>query len=62
MKIAYKEKDCVDKNGYLESCSGCIYEQLADRRIWPCDLIPRLKCYGSTIYAHSNNLSEIFQV
>lgn len=62
MKFAYKENDCVNGNGKWESCSGCIFEQLADKRIWPCDLIPHLKCYGTTIFVHSNNLSDVFQV
>jgi hypothetical protein len=62
MKIAYKEKDCVDGNADWESCTGCIFEQLADKRIWPCDFIPYPKCYGTTIFVHSNNLSDVFQV
>lgn len=63
MKIAYQDKNCHKiQAGNWESCSGCIFEQLADKRIWPCDLIPHLKCYGTTIYVHSNNLSDVFQV
>ena len=42
MKFAYKENDCVEGYSRWESCSGCIFEQLADKRIWPCDLIPTL--------------------
>lgn len=62
MKFAYKENDCVEGYSRWESCSGCIFEQLADKRIWPCDFIPHLKCYGTTIFVHSNNLSDVFQV
>lgn len=59
MKIAYKEKDCVNWIG--NSCRGCIFEQLTDTDIWPCDVM-HLKCYGPIIFIHSNNLSDVFQV
>ncbi len=62
MKFAYKENDCIEGNSDWGSCSGCVFEQLTDKRIRPCDLIPCLKCYGPTIFVHSNNLSEVFQV
>lgn len=63
MKFAYKENDCIEGYSDWESCTRCIFEQLADRRIWPCDLIPHLKCDDPpTIFVHSNNLSDVFQV
>ena len=62
MKFAYKENDCVDGNGEWDSCCGCIFERSTGTRIWPCDLIPRIKCYGPTIFVHSNNLSGVFKV
>lgn len=62
MKFAYKENDCVEGNGGWTSCSGCVFEQLVYKHIWPCNLIPDFKCSGPTIYVHSNNLSDIFQI
>ena len=62
MKFAYKENDYVEGYSRWESCTGCVFEQLTDNLIWPCDLIPDLKCFGPIIFAHSNNLSDVFQV
>lgn len=64
MKIAYQNKNCMKlQAGHWEKCTGCIFEQeIPEYEIWPCDLIPGLKCAGLDIYVQADNLEEIFRV
>ena len=64
MKIAYQNKNCMKlQAGNLADCKGCIFEQeILGYGIWPCDLIPGLKCAGLDIYVQADNLEEIFRV
>lgn len=63
MKIAYQNKDCHKiQAGHWEDCEGCIFEQeTPGYEIWPCNLIPGLKCAGLDIYFQADELDDIFR-
>lgn len=62
MKIAYQDKDCYKIQAeYWEDCKGCAFRQdVPSYDIWPCDLIPGLRCTGSDMYVQTDELEEIF--
>lgn len=64
MKIAYQDKDChMIQAGDWTECKGCVFQQtLSICQIWPCDLIPGIKCGGLDIYTQTDELEEIFTV
>ena len=64
MKIAYQDKDCHKiQAGNWEDCEGCAFRQdIQSYNIWPCDLIPGLKCAGLDLYVQTDGLEEIFRV
>lgn len=62
MKIAYQDKDCHKlQTGYWEDCDGCIFS-VNTWGVWPCDLIPGIKCAGLDIYVQTDELEGIFRV
>lgn len=63
MKIAYQDKNCGKiQAGNWEYCDGCIFQQEPFYEIWPCNLIPGIKCAGLDIYVQTDELEEIFRV
>lgn len=64
MKISYQDKDCHKiQAGHWEDCKGCIFRQeVSDYNVWPCDLIPGMKCSGLDIYLQAEKLEEVFRV
>lgn len=62
MKITYQDKDCHKiQAGNGEDCEGCAFH-MDTFGIWPCDLIPGMKCAGLDIYFQADELEEIFKV
>lgn len=62
MKIAYRNKDCHKiQAGNWEDCDGCIFN-VNVWGVWPCDLIPGIKCAGLDIYVQTDELEGIFRV
>lgn len=63
MKIAFQEKNCHKiQAGNWDDCEGCTFRQDINRyNIWPCDLIPGLKCAGFDTYIQVDELEDIFR-